>query len=229
MQAIVRGRKSSGRGHTGNPATPAQPAVGMILDEDLLDAIIDDRQATGADLRDEVWDGVYMIMPQANDTHQEIVQGLCFAFETVSGQGLGGKVRPGVNVSDRDDDWTKNYRDPDVVVFLAGTTAINRETYWLGGPDFAVEVISKGDRSRDKLDFYAKVNVRELLLVDRFPWSLELYRNVGGVMELTGRSTIEGQVELPSEVLPLTFQLISGPERPQIRVGERNGDRVWSV
>ena len=227
MQTITRERKSSGRGQTGEPATPAKPEVGMILDEDVLDAIIDDRQATGADRRDEVWDGVYMIMPQPNDTHQEIVAELLITFRDALGRTP--KLRPGVNVSDRDDDWTKNYRGPDLVVFLEGTTAINRDTYWLGGPDFAVEVISKGDRSRDKLDFYAKVNVRELLLVDRFPWSLELYRNLNGAMELVGRSTIEGQVELPSEVLPLTFRLIPGTERPQIQVTERNGDRAWSV
>ena len=127
MQTITRERKSSGRGQTGEPATPAKPEVGMILDEDLLDAIIADRQATGADRRDEVWDGVYMIMPEANDQHQEIVFELGFAFRMALGPGP--KLRPGVNVSDRDDDWTKNYRDPDLVVFLEGTTAINRETY----------------------------------------------------------------------------------------------------
>ncbi len=227
MQAIVRERKSSGRGQTGNPAAPAKPEVGMILDEDVLDAIIADRQANGIDRRDEVWDGVYMIMPQFNDTHQEIVAELLITFRDALGRTP--KLRPGVNVSDRDDDWTKNYRGPDVVVFLEGTTAVNRDTYWLGGPDFAVEVSSKGDRSRDKLDFYAKVNVRELLLVDRFPWSLELYRNLNGVMEMIGRSTIEGQVELPSAVLPLSFRLMPGPDRPLIRVAERQGDRAWSV
>jgi Uma2 family endonuclease len=170
-----------------------------------------------------------MIMPLPNDEHQGIVSHLIFVFETIIGQVGLGKVRPGVNVSDREDDWTKNYRGPDVVVFLEGTTAINRDAFWLGGPDFAVEIISKGDRSRDKLDFYAKVNVRELLLVDRFPWSLELYRNQAGVMELVGRSTVEGQVTLPSEILPLSFALRPGEARPVIEVREQQGDRRWSV
>ena len=49
-------------------------------------------------------------------------------------------------------------------------------TFWYGGPDFAVEVISPFDRSRKKFEFYARVGVRELLLVNRKPWSLELYR-----------------------------------------------------
>ena len=29
--------------------------------------------------------------------------------------------------------------------------------------------------SREKLDFYAKVGTREVLILDRDPWSLELY------------------------------------------------------
>ena len=118
--------------------------------------------------------------PLANNEHQEIAFDLGFAFR--SALGPGGRICAGVNVSNQTDDWTKNYRDPDVVVVLPGTSAENRDTHWLGGPDFAVEVVSKGDRSRDKLAFYAKVNVRELLLVDRFPWSLELYRNQAGVV-----------------------------------------------
>ena len=227
MQGTIQGRKSPARGRTEDPVSPTKPEVGMILDADLLDAIIADRRATGTDKRDEVWDGVYVVMPNANNEHQEIVFELGFALREALGRGP--KFSPRVNVSDREDDWTKNYRDPDLVVFLEGTTAINRDTYWLGGPDFAVEVISKGDRSRDKLDFYAKVNVRELLVVDRYPWSLELYRNLDGAMELVGRSTVEGQIELPSEVLPLSFKLMPGPERPLIHVAERTGVRSWSV
>jgi Uma2 family endonuclease len=121
----------------------------------------------------------------------------------------------------------KLYRGPDVVVFLEGTTAINRDSYWFGGPDFAVEVISKGDRSRKKLDFYGKVNVRELLLVDRNSWSLELYRNQGGVMGLVGRCSMEDRIVMPSQVLPLSFGLVPGAERPKIEVTEQSGERSW--
>jgi Uma2 family endonuclease len=200
---------------------------GMVLDRDMLRRIVARRKRTGADRWDEVWDGVYMIMPLPNDEHQDIVAELLITFREALGRGP--RLRPGVNVSDRDRHWKRNYRGPDLVVFLEGTTAVNRDSYWLGGPDFAVEVVSKGDRSRAKLAFYAKVNVRELLLVDRFPWSLELYRNVGGAMELVGRSTIEEPSALASEVLPLSFALRPGEARPVIEVAERGGDRRWSA
>ncbi len=203
--------------------------TGVVFDNDLLRRIIARRKRTGADRWDEVWDGVYMIMPLPNDEHQGIVSGLIFVLETVIGRVDLGKVRPGVNISDRNHDWKRNYRGPDVVVFLSGTTAVNHDSFWLGGPDFAVEILSKGDRARKKLDFYASVNVRELLIVDRYPWSLDLYRLRDGVYELVGRSTIVGQVELASEVLPLGFRLMPGTERPVIEVRERGGERRWSV
>ena len=102
-----------------------------------------------------------------------------------------GKVYQGVNVSDRDDDWTKNFRCPDVAVYLTGNPAVAKGAYWHGGPDFAVEILSPDDRSREKLDFYARVGVRELLLIDRDPWALELYRRNGAEWALAGRSTLE--------------------------------------
>ena len=76
-------------------------------------------------------------------------------------------VFPGATSAIAPTNWTKNYRCPDVAVFLPGNPAEDRETHWLGGPDFAVEIVSRDDRSRKKFDFYAKVGVRELLLVDR--------------------------------------------------------------
>ena len=77
---------------------------------------------------------------------------------------------PGCNVSDQPERWKRNYRCPDVAVFLPGNPAEDRGTHWYGGPDFAAEVHSRFDRSRKKFGFYAKVGVRELLLVDRHPW-----------------------------------------------------------
>ncbi len=199
----------------------------LVLDASEERSIRAHRRKSGADRWDEVWDGVYMVMPLPNDEHQEIVAEFVITFRGALGRAS--KIRPGVNISDRKDNWKKNFRGPDVVVFLEGTTAENRGAYWLGGPDFAVEVLSKGDRSRKKLDFYASVNVRELLLVDRNPWSLELYRLNNGALELAGSATVENQTSLSSAVLPLSFGLVTGPERPAIEVAHADGERRWSV
>jgi Uma2 family endonuclease len=203
----------------------------LVLDRYAEERLKAERKASGADRYDEVWDGVYHMSPIAGDEHQEIVARLTgIFFNTIDMPGLG-LVRPGVNVSDRADDWTSNYRVPDVAVFLAGTSARNRETHWLGGPDFGVEVISRGDDTRDKLPFYAAVGSRELLLIDRDPWALELYRPGGGGLALAGTSTVVGGESLPSAVLPLRFRLVAGEGggRPRIEVTHADGAQRWLV
>ncbi len=105
--------------------------------------------------------------PEANNEHQALVGNLRDAFRQAIGDVKGKRVLPGCNVSDNAEHWKKNYRIPDVAVFLLGNPAEDLDTHWFGGPDFAVEIRSKGDRSRKKFDFYAKVGVKELLLVDR--------------------------------------------------------------
>ena len=199
----------------------------LILDHDLQREIRANRRDTGADRWDEVWNGVYIVMPLPDDLHQEIVTGFIYILHTCLRESA--KIRPGVNISDRTDNWKKNYRGPDVVVFLEGTTAQNRGSYWFGGPDFAVEVVSKGDRSRKKLDFYASVNVLELMLVFRDPWAIELYRLREGHLKLSGRSTIEAPDILPSEVLPLSFSVSAGIDRPKIDVARLDGEGRWSI
>ena len=75
-----------------------------------------------------------------------------------------GQVFPGVNLSDRDDDWKQNFREPDVAVFLRDGKAINHGTHWQGAADFLVEIISPGERTRDKIPFYSGIGVVELLI-----------------------------------------------------------------
>src|SRR5262245_28711211 len=88
-------------------------------------------------------------------------------------------VYAGVNISDREVNWTDNYRFPDVAVFEAGNRAKNCGSHFCGGPDLAIEIVSHGDRSRQKLGFYAQVGVRELWIVDREPWKTEIYERDG--------------------------------------------------
>jgi Uma2 family endonuclease len=186
------------------------------------------RKECGGDRRDEVWDGVYVVMPLPNNNHQELGWMLCSALHQAIGPPAGARLFPGCNVSDNAADWTKNYRCPDIAVFLAGNPAADRETHWLGGPDFAVEIVSRYDRSREKLDFYAKVGVRELLFVDREPsWSLELYRRDGQEWHSVGTVTAESPESLASEVLAVSFRLIEDQPRPRIEVARHGTDRRY--
>lgn len=203
----------------------------LITDPILEERLLEQRRASGGDKFDEVWDGVYVMSPLADNEHQEIVSGLNTVFQvTITWNGLG-VVMPGVNVTDREDDWTRNYRCPDVAVFLKGTSARNRETHWLGGPDFAVEITSPGDRTLDKPPFYGAVGTGELLIVDRDPWTLHLYRLDGKTMIPAGNSTLETPQAIASVVLPLTFALGVGRNkgRPRIEVAHCDGVQRWSI
>ncbi len=170
--------------------TPTETYTQLVIcDPEIFEPIIKERQERGLDAYDEVWDGEYVMSPIANDEHQDVTLGLATIIRiVVDWPGLG-NVRTGVNVSDRTQNWEKSFRVPEIAVFLAGTTAENCNTHWFGGPDFATEVVSKGDRSRKKLAFYGKIGTRELLIVDRFPWVLELYALKRRQLRLIGRST----------------------------------------
>ena len=45
----------------------------VVNDENFANELIAQRQASGADRYDEVWEGVYMMSPIANNEHQALV------------------------------------------------------------------------------------------------------------------------------------------------------------
>ncbi len=201
----------------------------LIIDPICEALVLEDRRAIGADRHDEVWDGVYVVPPIADNEHQQIGARLTSIYDYVLGWSQTCQIRLGTNVSDQAHGWRKNYRCPDVAVFLARTKARNKRTHWLGGPDHAVEVISPDDRTRDKLPFYEKVGTREVLLVDRDPWALELYRLRSNRLKLVGKCTLAKKDVLQSSVLPLTYTLVPAKPRPKIQVTHRQTGQKWLV
>lgn len=200
----------------------------LIRDREIERRLIARRRRLGLDKSDEVWNGVYVMAPLANDEHQDVVGGLDALFrEVIQSQKLG-VTRPGVNVSDRRSGWRKNYRCPDVAVFLNETHAVNCDTHWFGGPDFAVEVASPGENVTKKLGFYAKVGTREVLILNRSPWKLSLYQLNAGELRWTGDSCPSDKTWLASQVLPLAFRLIEGVDRPRIETRHADG-QAWIV
>jgi Uma2 family endonuclease len=200
----------------------------LVIDPKIEEELLENRRAWGGDKFDEVWDGVYVMAPLANVEHMQLMGNLSAAFINAFAQQPEVRVFPGVNVSDRQQNWKENYRCPDVAVVLPGSRAIDCDTFYFGGPDFVVEIVSDYDRSREKFDFYSRVGVREMLLVDRNPWQLELYRLIGSELKLVGNSEPLGQQSLASQVLPLTFRLLSRPSgRPQIEIVKPASNERW--
>lgn len=104
------------------------------------------------------------------------------------------------------------------------------ENHWCGGPDLLIEVLSEGDRARDKLPFYAAIGTREVLIVDRDPWALELYRLERGRLVPVGVARLPEGPVLASAVVPLTLQLVPGDgDRPRIVVEHAGAGQRWVV
>jgi Uma2 family endonuclease len=200
-----------------------------VTDPALVRKLKAEREATGHDRRDEMWEGIYVVSPEANNEHEDFAAELIVVFAAVRGEVGGGKIRAGGNISDRVKEWHKNYRVPDVAVYLSGNPARNCGTHMVGGPDLAVEILSDGDLARKKVDFYAKINTREVLILDREPWALELYRLADGRLVLVGISTLEKPDLLTSIVLPLTFRLLPGEDRPTIELSRLGGGQTWRI
>ena len=201
----------------------------LVLDKWVERRLRAQRKAWGGDRYDEVWEGVYVMSPLADNEHQSLIAGLTSAFQqAIADEGIG-QVLPGANVSDREKGWKKNYRTPDVVVVLRGSSAKDCGPFWLGPVDFLVEIISRGDRSRRKLPFYSRLGVRELLMVDRKPWRLTLYRHNGDKLVPAGTCEIDDATTLSSEVVPFSFTLVSSGARPQIVLMRHSDGRRWQA
>jgi len=201
----------------------------VITDPQLEESLKAKRRAWGIDRYDEVWEGVYIMSPQPNVEHQELVSDLVGVLRDVIRPPKGGKVYPGINLSDRAEDWEDNYRCPDVAVFLPGNRAEKFEAHYRGAADFLIEVVSPRDDTREKIPFYSSLGVRELLIIDRYPWSLELHRHNGRELVLAAKSNAEQSEILASAVLPLCFRLLPAEPRPEIQITEPGGGRNWSL
>jgi Uma2 family endonuclease len=201
----------------------------VILDQEFANDLIAERRKNGSDRRDEVWEGVYMMAPMPNDEHLSITSDLCAIFKIeIEWQGKG-VCREGANVSDRIKNWTENYRIPDVCVMLKGGESVNHKTFWYGGPDLTVEVCSPSEDPHKKIAFYESVGVRELLVIDRNPWKLELFRLTRGKLKLLGKLTSIRSPEIVSEVIPFAFRFVKGAIRPGIAVRNTNTDEVRTI
>src|SRR5262245_39883413 len=190
----------------------------LILDPAVERQLNDLRTATGLSQRDEVWDGVTIVMPLPNNEHQRIVGFFLRVFGRIFDLDAPVTLLAGANVSDRFTGWEQNYREPNFLIVRDGGGARDCGTHWYGGPDFLLDIGSPDERSRDKLPFYGSIGTREVLILDRDPWQLELYQLRRGRLRLAGKARPGQKLELTSSVVPVAFSLLRGKTRPKVRI-----------
>ncbi len=201
----------------------------LIEDHWLEEKLKEQRRVYGSDRYDDVWEGVYFMAPLPNDEHQEILGEFLYVLGTTINVPHLGNVRPGVNLAASADDWEYDYRVQDAIVFLANTAAKCYHDFWTGPADFVLEITTAGDRTYEKIAFYSRIGVRELLILNRQKSSLELYRHNGVELQQIGESTLTQQDILASQMLPLKFRLMPGDARPQVEVIHTMSGERWVV
>lgn len=148
---------------------------------DVPPSMIEERRRQGVDRRDEVWEGVYHMVPPPNFSHQHIVTDLLYVLETQNRRHELGTFCLGAGVRDLRHP-SKNYRIPEWLFLRKGRleAALSGDGYVDQGPDVALEVRSPGDETDEKIPFYEKVGTLELLIVDRDTRRVDLLRLMNG-------------------------------------------------
>src|SRR4051794_19480243 len=202
----------------------------LIRDAGLFDPLIQERKRKGIDLYDEVWEGMYVMPSMPNNAHQLLVGDLDDILREVAKKAGLGQSYPGANVSDRRKGWEYNYRVPDLLVVLNNSRAVDCDTHFCGGPDLLVEIESPGDDTEEKVPFYGKIGVGELLIIHRDKRTLRLLRLEGAELVLVKPSLLDGKEWLVSQVLPLAFRRTVRKGTPQTQVRRTDGKPgLWAV
>ncbi|MGQ0744710.1 MAG: Uma2 family endonuclease [Acidimicrobiales bacterium] len=136
--------------------------------------LLADRRQQGIDGRDEMWEGVLHMVPPPSGPHQRLASELLMLLGPVAkARRLVPVMEAGLFAADDD------YRVPDLI-FARPEHCTDRG--FRGDVPLVVELLSPGDESRAKLDFYAVLGVGEVLLIDPPTRVVELWANLAGTM-----------------------------------------------
>ncbi|HKB15342.1 MAG TPA: Uma2 family endonuclease [Planctomycetota bacterium] len=198
------------------------PTRAVLLDPLSIERLLRERRRTGAHARDEVWEGVLHVVPGPSVEHQNVLLELASILRQAVAHPSGGLAIQELNTADPVRELG-DFRIPDVVVLLPGSIPLlKRGLFVAGGPDLVVEVRSPGDETDEKVPFYGRIGVRELLVVDAETKRVELLRHDGRMLSRVEATPVE------SEVVRLRFETVERGGRPSLLVTARDG-RTWEV
>jgi len=121
-----------------------------------LEELMEQRRRWGADRHDEVWEGVYHMVPGPGAPHSFLAKRLVPLLDPPA-QAAGLHLGMEFNLGQGKDD----YRVPDL-----GLHRELRTEKWVPTAAIVVEILSPEDEAWQKLPFYAAHEVDELLFVD---------------------------------------------------------------
>lgn len=170
---------------------------------DVPEEFLEERARLGHDRKDELWEGVLHLMPPAaSPIHGFVALNLTHALGQIGArQGLVAYIEVGVYAPELE---PASWRVPDGS--LARPDQVSDRG--LEGAVLALEVLSPRDESRKKFEFYARVGVSEVWLVDPKTREPEIYTIVDGAFaQLPPTNGVHR-----SPLLGVTVQVIAGPK-----------------
>jgi Uma2 family endonuclease len=169
---------------------------------EVSDAQLEDRRRRGLDRFDEMWEGVLHMAPSPLYEHQRIVTAMVEFLGPVCRRRDLGELVLAINVFD-EASAQENYRIPDFSFVAKGREQLlARDGIRGGGPDAVIEVRSPYDETYDKFPFFARLGVREVIVIHRDTKQPEIYR-LAGSQYVAVQTDADGW--LRSEVLGVRF------------------------
>jgi Putative restriction endonuclease len=120
-----------------------------------FEALLERRRRLGQDLFDEVWEGVLHMNPAPHSQHGRLEWQLALILAPLAAA-TGLRALGQFNLGEEGD-----YRVPDGALVRPSPDAV-----YLATAALVLEIISPGDETWEKLDFYALHGVEELLIAD---------------------------------------------------------------
>ncbi|MBI3273115.1 MAG: Uma2 family endonuclease [Planctomycetes bacterium] len=151
---------------------------------------------------DEMWDGELHMVPPPGLDHQDIVTGLAEFLHSECRRRSMGTVYVQAGVHDPEAP-TRNYRIPDLSFVARGNEGVLQPRGIVGAADSVIEVRSPDDESRAKFPFYARLKVREVILIVARTRRPEVFR-LEGERYVSVRPVRDGG--LPAVVLGVRFR-----------------------
>jgi Uma2 family endonuclease len=130
----------------------------LVLDSPTagLDPLFESRRRSGLDRLDEVWEGVYHMVPAPSGPHGNLESQLHTVLRPLAHQ-AGLTMTGQCNLGESEQD----FRVPDSALHRNPPTGV-----WNPTAALVVEIVSPGDETWEKLPFYAAHEVDEVLIVD---------------------------------------------------------------
>jgi Uma2 family endonuclease len=128
-----------------------------------FEELLERRRRSGLDRFDEVWEGVLHMVPAPSGPHSSVEWQLaCLLSPLARAAGL----HPGAQFNLGEDEH--DFRVPDGGLHRAPPLAT-----WYSTAALAIEIVSPGDESWEKLPYYAAHGVDEVLIVDPIARSVD--------------------------------------------------------